>query len=240
MDKDSSRPRLLLVEDDPISASFLADALSSLPAVVDVAGDIAQAVAIAREQVHALWLVDAHLPDGDGRDCLLALRAIHATPALAITAGASNEELDGLCACGFIEVLPKPVPVAMLLASVGRALDGPRAWVREPAPGKLPAWDEARALAALGGNHDALQALRKMFLAELPVFRGQLAAAHSNADAAAIRAVLHKLKAGCGFVGAARMAQAVDSLADAPLDAQARQRLEFAMDDLLGQPAAED
>lgn len=234
MSKDSRQLRLLLIEDDPISASFLAEALASFPARVDVAGDIVQAVALAREHEHALWLVDAHLPDGDGSDCLRALRALRATPALAITAGVSREELDGLCASGFIEVLPKPVSVAMLLASVQRTLDGPRPWVREPAPGKLPAWDEAKALAALGGSPAALQALRKLFLAELPLLRGKIAGAHAQGDGDAIRALLHKLKAGCGFVGAIRMAQAVDALTDAPLDAQAWRRLEFAMDDLSG------
>ena len=36
-------PRLLLVEDDPVSAVFLRDAATALPAAVDVAGNIADA-----------------------------------------------------------------------------------------------------------------------------------------------------------------------------------------------------
>lgn len=227
-------PRLLLVEDDPISRQFLEEALRALPATVDSAGDIAEAVALAAAQPHALWLVDAHLPDGDGAQCLRVLRELHAdTPALAITASSSRPELDGLCRDGFLEVLCKPVSVALLQGTVRRLLGEPVAGIREPSPGKLPVWDEARALAAIGGNRAALQSLRTMFQAELPGLRSQLQAARAAGDAEAARAVLHKLKAGCGFVGAARLSRAVDALALAPMDAQAAQLFEFAVDDAL-------
>lgn len=226
-------PRLLLVEDDPISRQFLEEALLALPAQVDVAGDIASAVALAGAHRQVLWLVDAHLPDGDGADCLRALRAVRDTPALAITASTIREELDGLCRDGFLEVLCKPVSIALLQATVRRLLGEPVPGIREPAPGKLPVWDEARALAALGGNRDALLQLRAMFQAELPTLRAQLQSARAVGDGEGVRAVLHKLKAGCGFVGAARLARAVDALALAPLDAQAAALFDFAVEDAL-------
>src|SRR5438552_8097071 len=117
-----TEPRLLLVEDDATSAAFLQTALSGLPAHVDVAGDIAQAKRLAASAQHALWLVDAHLPDGDGLDALRALRSVARAPALAITAGAEREELDALCAGGYLEVLLKPVTMSLLLATVARLL----------------------------------------------------------------------------------------------------------------------
>jgi DNA-binding response OmpR family regulator len=226
-------PRLLLVEDDPISRQFLEEALLALPAEVDVAGDIAGALALADQHRHALWLLDAHLPDGDGADCLRALRALRETPALAVTASTSREELDALCRDGFLEVLCKPVSVALLQATVRRLLGQPAPGIREPAPGKLPVWDETRALAAIGGKREALLQLRAMFQAELPTLRAQLQSARAAGDGDGVRAVLHKLKAGCGFVGAARLARAVDALALAPLDAQAAQLFDFAVDDAL-------
>lgn len=226
-------PRLLLVEDDPISRQFLEEALLALPAQLDVAGDIAAAVALAKLHRHDLWLLDAHLPDGDGADCLRALRRHQDTPALAVTASNHRDELDGLCRDGFLEVLCKPVSVALLQGTVRRLLGQPVPGIREPAPGKLPVWDEARALSAIGGNRDALRQLRTMFQAELPTLRAQLHSARAAGDGDGVRAVLHKLKAGCGFVGAARLARAVDALALAPLDAQAAQLFEFAVDDAL-------
>ena len=229
--------RLLLVEDDAVSAEFLAQALAALPARVDVAGSIAQARALASAHAHSLWLVDAHLPDGGGLDCLLALRKLHDTPALALTAGAAREQLDALCAGGFLVVLMKPVSVALLQGTVRRLLgQDTGSIVAAPAPagrsgGKLPDWEDARALAALGGDPRALAKLRRLFLDELP---GQLAALHAAqvaADAGAVGALVHHLRASCGFVGAARVASAVETLARLPLDASALRDLGFAAED---------
>lgn len=233
MSQERRPPRLLLVEDDAVSRSFLSEALAALPSQVDAARDIAQALRLAEANPHALWLIDAHLPDGDGSDCLKALRRLHDVPALAVTAGASREELDRLCSSGFVEVLLKPVSIALLQATVQRLLGKPLHSVHEPSRGGLPVWDEARALAAIGGNLSSLQALRKLFLDELPALRGQLADARAAEDFASMQAILHKLKAGCGFVGAARMAQAVSALAQDPGDADAWRRFEFGADDAL-------
>jgi DNA-binding response OmpR family regulator len=234
--------KLLLVEDDDISAAFLREALALLPAEVEHAGNIHRARELASNARHDLWVVDAHLPDGDGLDCLRALRALHDTPALAITAGAPAEELDALCAGGFAEVLLKPVSTASLQATVRRVLriaspTASDATAREPACGKQPVWEQQRALAAIGGNATSLAKLRQLFLEELPAQRAQLARAQTDGDARAIAALVHKLRASCGFVGAARLAQAVEALSAAPLDAGALQGFEFAAEDTLAAAA---
>ena len=229
--------RLLLVEDDATSAAFLAEALAALPAQVDVAGDIARACSLAQAGRHALWLVDAHLPDGDGLDCLRTLREFGDTPALAITAGAPRAELDALCAGGFLDVLMKPVSIDLLHGTVRRLL-GDAAGVAEPAAafgggGKLPVWERERALAAIGGNAGSLAKLRGLFLQELPLQRDQLRQAQASGDAHAVADVLHKLRASCGFVGAARLARAVEALSRAPLDGAALRAFVFAAEDTL-------
>jgi len=112
-------PRLLLVEDDEVSRAFLCEALSRLPAQVDAATGIAGARDLAAVAGHDLWLIDAHLPDGDGVLALARLRELNAsTPALAITAEDDRVVLDALCAAGFREVLQKPVSVGLLPATV--------------------------------------------------------------------------------------------------------------------------
>lgn len=225
--------RLLLVEDDPVSRSFLEDALGNVPAVVDSTSDIASALVLARLHAHDLWIVDAHLPDGDGVDCLRALRTIHDTTALAVTASTAREELDALCDAGFIEVLCKPVSVALLCATVRRLVGHAPQGIREPSPGKLPVWDEQQALSAIGGNRAALLKLRVLFQTELPSLLDELQSARLTGNAPAAQAVLHKLKASCGFVGAARLCRAVDALAQSPMDAQLAQLFEFAARDAL-------
>lgn len=232
MSQSNDPMRLMLVEDDPVSRSFLQQALEALPAFVDVAEDIAQANELVRRHPHSLWLVDANLPDGNGSECLRQLRELRDTPALAITAGTQREELDALLEGGFVEVLLKPVSIALLHGTVRRMLGQTLPALREPT-GKLPLWDRERALAAIGGNERALRALRKLFLDELPEMRRQLLAARHAGNAAAMRAVLHKLKAGCGFVGAARIGQIVDELNADTGDENALLRFGFAADDIL-------
>ena len=232
-------PRLLLVEDDATSAAFLAEALAGMPARVDVAGNIAQACTLAAAATHALWLVDAHLPDGDGLACLHALREIADAPALAITAGAPRRELDALCAAGYLEVLMKPVSIAVLEATVRRLLGDDTAPPRPASPprpgfGKLPVWEQERALAAIGGNAGALSKLRSLFLAELPAQREEMRQAQREGDSAAVRALVHKLRAGSGFTGAARLARTLEALHADPLDAQALRDFGCAADDTLG------
>ena len=115
-------PRILLVEDDPVSGAFLAAAVATLPAEVDLADTVAMALQLASRHDHHLWLIDANLPDGNGRDLLRALR-IHApaTPALAHTASRDRGDLDALIGAGFTEVLIKPLGAVELQAAVGLA-----------------------------------------------------------------------------------------------------------------------
>ena len=213
-----------------------------LPAVVDIAGSVHDARELASLHRHELWIIDAHLPDGSGLDCLGALSSLHAqVPALAITAGVSTSELDALCAGGFLEVLMKPVSIAQLQGTVRRVLalgaveSAPtgRDEAFAPLAGKQPVWEQERALAAIGGNATSLGRLREIFLADLPAQRAELALAQETGDVAAVRGLVHKLRAACGFVGAARLAQAVEMVSVDPLGATALEAFEHAAEDTL-------
>lgn len=82
--RQEPQPRLLLVEDDPISRGFLQAVLEGLPAHVDCADSLSSALDRARARRHDLWLIDVNLPDGTGSGLLRALRLLHPdVPALA-------------------------------------------------------------------------------------------------------------------------------------------------------------
>ena len=230
---NATLPRILLVEDDPVSQAFLAAAIEALPATVDRAGSLAEARTLAAGHAHALWLVDANLPDGHGADLLAQLRVdFPGTPALAHTASQDRHALDALVDAGFLEVLVKPLSAKLLQAAIGRAL-GAAAVVSIAAGPKLPSWDDAAALSALNGQHEHVQALRKLFLDELPVQRRTIADAAANGDFAAMRSTLHRMRASCGFVGAARLDAAVRTLESDLYCASALQRFDEAAGDLL-------
>lgn len=212
-------PRLLLLEDDPTSAAFLEAALAALPARVDVAADLAAARHLARVPGgHALWLFDLRLPDGRGETLLAELRAAGIdTPALALSADPED------VAPGFVRVLPKPIDARALRSAVLALL---------PAAARPP-WDDAAGLAAVAGQATALATLRGLFLEELPAQRDAVVAACRAGDAAKAHEHLHRLKAGCGFVGATALGDAVRALDAAPDDPRARRDFEACVARLL-------
>lgn len=232
-------PLILLVEDDAVSAAYMGEVAASLPAQVDVVGSIADALAIAGSRRHALLLIDAHLPDGRGQSLLQALRASGVTaPALAHTAAAEAALRDDLLAAGFVEVLRKPLGMADLRQALQRYL--PRAMAPSTSIAALPRWDDAAALAALGGQRAHVDALRGLFLAELPGQRRRIALACAEGNEAGVRDELHRLVASCGFVGAAQIGQSVRRMQATPLDRDASATLLSAIDDVLTSAWASD
>jgi DNA-binding response OmpR family regulator len=206
--------KLLLLEDDPVSASFLSEVLQACPAVVDCVGSCAAAETTARAGDHALWLFDANLPDGNGSDLLQRLRTSGlTTPAVALTAESARERLEALASAGFIDVLQKPIAAPALVAAMRKRLNLAMA-ESEPIPTTAILWDETRALAAVGGRSESARALRELFLGELPAQMEQIRSAFSAHDHAEVRAQLHRLKASCGFVGAAGLLAAANRLSE--------------------------
>lgn len=226
------RPRVLLVEDDPISLGFFQAALEPLALRLDCADSIATALARAGEARHDLWLIDAHLPDGSGSALLAQLRRLHPdTPALAHTADAGAE--SRLLGDGFLKVLIKPLPANDLQRQVRGALPARIEAAMAAGPNASSDWDEAAALAALNGQQHHLNALRELFLSELPGTRDAVDSALRQDDEPALRSHLHRLQASCGFVGAARLASAVRELKGDPRSSAARHQFHDAVAALL-------
>ena len=229
--------RLLLVEDDAVSRGFLQLALGSMPAtLVDLAIDAAQALALARDRRHALWLLDANLPDAAGEELLRGLRALHPyVPALCLTAEVDPQRCDRLRSAGFADVLRKPVVVMDLHRAVRSTL------AANPLPGDdAPSvWDDTHALQALGGNPAAVKAMRALFATELPAQCSTILAAIAAGDMTKAQAELHKLKASCGFVGSLRLLDAVRALSAATNDPGSIERFRAEVVAALAAPAEE-
>ncbi|HHW4668643.1 MAG TPA: Hpt domain-containing response regulator [Xylella fastidiosa subsp. multiplex] len=227
-------PRLLLVEDDPISRRFLQTSLQTLPAHVDWADSSTSALTLSRHHHHHLWLIDLNLPDGGGTELLSSLRRLHPnTPALAHTAEANLQLPHDT---GFLAVLPKPLSSKRLLEAVRHALSNAPVG-NDPSPSistySDQNWDEAAGLAALNGQHNHLDAMRKLFLAELPKNCTAIETALHHNDAQTLCAHLHRLQASCGFVGASRLSNATRRLKENPNSQQARAHFHEAIKDLL-------
>lgn len=199
--------RLLVVEDDAASREFIRAALAG-GATVDTARTLAEAGAQCAEHDYHLLLLDVALPDGEGDAWLARQRAIgNRAPAIALTAELDHARRRRLLASGFVEALGKPISEQALREAVELRLAGS---TRRPEQAAL--WDEAQGLSAVGGAAATLDRLRGLFLDELPRQRRAIVEALENGDTGALRAVLHQLLAGCGFVGAGALAEAVQAL----------------------------
>jgi len=217
--------RFLVVEDDPASREFARSSLAPF-GIVDTARTLADAGALCAEHDYALLLLDVSLPDGQGDGWLARQRALdNRTPAVALTAELDAERRRRLMASGFVEALGKPLSETALQQALAPWLGA--------SPG---AWDDAQALSALGGSEAALQRMRALFMEELPRQRERVATALAGGDTTGLRAVLHQMRAGCGFVGASALAAAVEALHAAPADDDAAAQLLRRIDEALASP----
>jgi two-component system OmpR family response regulator len=109
--------RLLLIEDDPRSARYLMRALAESGHVPDHVQDGATGLAMAREGIYDVIVLDRRMPGLDGIALVEQLRRFDAgTPVLMVSAlGTTQERVDGLRA-GADDYLVKPYAFAEILA----------------------------------------------------------------------------------------------------------------------------
>jgi two-component system copper resistance phosphate regulon response regulator CusR len=118
---------ILLAEDEPDMAGFIARGLADEDYVVDVAATGDDAFSRAVTQAYDLLILDRKLP---GKDGLVVCRELRAqcvrVPVLMLTAlGNANDVIAGLN-CGADDYLVKPFDFAVLLARVRALMRRPR------------------------------------------------------------------------------------------------------------------
>lgn len=111
--------RVLVVEDEKKTASFIRKALQAEGFAVDVLTDGTSALATATSTPYDVIVLDIMLPGRDGLSVLKQLRERkNATPVLLISArGEVNERVEGLN-IGADDYLPKPFELVELIARV--------------------------------------------------------------------------------------------------------------------------
>ncbi|KAB8140458.1 response regulator transcription factor [Chloroflexia bacterium SDU3-3] len=110
--------RLLVVEDEDEIASYLRRGLSYEGFAVDVAAEGHAALALAREQMPDLVVLDLMLPGIDGLEVTRRLRAVSDVPIIMLTARDTvADRVIGL-ESGADDYLPKPFAFEELLARI--------------------------------------------------------------------------------------------------------------------------
>ncbi len=115
--------KILLVEDDQHTATFISRGLSEKQHTVDVASDGKEGLFLALENDYDIMVVDRMLPKIDGLSVIKSLRAAeHNTPALILSAlGDVGDRVTGLRAGGD-DYLVKPFAFAELAARIDAIL----------------------------------------------------------------------------------------------------------------------
>ncbi|AJZ89508.1 heavy metal response regulator transcription factor [Cedecea neteri] len=110
--------RLLLIEDEIKTSSYINSALSELGYTVDVAGDGIEGLHLSVHQDYDAVILDVMLPGKDGYAVLESLRACKKTPVLMLSArGSVDERVKGLRS-GADDYLPKPFSLIELVARI--------------------------------------------------------------------------------------------------------------------------
>jgi|JI6StandDraft_1071083.scaffolds.fasta_scaffold26037_2 signal transduction histidine kinase/HAMP domain-containing protein/ActR/RegA family two-component response regulator len=121
---------ILLAEDDPINREIAWALLDDAGLDVDLAEDGQEAVRLAEHKHYDLILMDMQMPELNGVDATRAIRALAsgaATPIIALTANAFDEDRQVCLEAGMNDHIAKPFSPEVLFSSILKWLEKSRA-----------------------------------------------------------------------------------------------------------------
>lgn len=196
---------ILLVEDNLFNQQVTRELLELFGAVVTVAGNGREALECLQENTYDCVLMDIQMPVMDG---LEATRVIRDTPTLqhnlviAMTANAWSEDRERCMAAGMDDFLSKPVRPAQMITTLGD-------WLACCAPNPV---DMAVLAALYPDEPDKMRQIAAKFVSFSQADIESLYTAHAAEDAAAIRALGHKMQSSARQLGASRFADICEAL----------------------------
>jgi len=113
--------RVLVAEDNTINAAYICILLEKAGFTIDIARDGLEAVAMYKEHLHDIALLDISMPKMGGDEALVRIREIcneagKTLFALAVTGFVTEPEREAIKAVGFDAVIHKPVDSKLLLS----------------------------------------------------------------------------------------------------------------------------
>ena len=117
-----SKPRILVVDDEPQIQRFLRPALIAVDYEVIEAATVAEAKRLIATRAPDVVVLDLGLPDGDGKEVIADVRAWSQVPIIVLSArDRESEKIDALD-LGANDYVEKPFGIGELLARIRTAL----------------------------------------------------------------------------------------------------------------------
>jgi PAS domain S-box-containing protein len=226
--------RLLLVEDNTVNREVALELIHAVGLNADTAENGLEAVAMTSAKSYDLILMDIQMPQMNGLDATRVIRnqpAGAATPILAMTANAFEEDRKSCMEAGMNDFIGKPVDPSMFYAALLKWLP---AAAPEPAATQLataapaidvedrrqrlagiPGLDLDRGLAMIRGNLEKYTRLLALFAASNHQYANRIMEMLAAGDLAGIKSLAHALKGSAGMLGAMPVSEAASALSSA-------------------------
>lgn len=206
-------PRILLVEDDPVSQMVALTFLKRMGHTADLAPHGKAALELMTHHDYHLVLMDCQMLEMGGleatsliRDPRSAVRN-HAVPVIALTAHALQGDRERCLAAGSDDYLVKPLRFEALAEMLDR-------WLPPPPSSDRERFDVQGLLLRQGGDQELARELLRLFLTKAPLYLAAMAESAAAANQRDLLNQAHTLKGAAATVGASRLATLAGALSE--------------------------
>ncbi|MFI3186120.1 MAG: MASE1 domain-containing protein [Methylococcaceae bacterium] len=214
--------RVLVAEDNLINQQVVYEFLKLSGAVVEIANNGREALALLEQGRFDAVLMDVQMPMLDGFETTKLIRSqsrFAELTVIALTAGVTKEERERCVASGMNDFITKPINPEKLIATLVQWIKPARKTVAVEtrletvdSMVNFPDFQLKNLLVLLGNNQPLATRMLLSFREGMANLSDEIEALLTAGDVASVKALLHKLKGASGNIGALRLYDAAERL----------------------------
>lgn len=225
-----TKPKVLVVEDNPINQAVITAILSNIGVDSEVASNGIEALQLLEqmpaEAPYDLILMDCQMPEMDGFKATQNIRSRNwpqkEIPIIAITANAMKGDKEKCIDAGMDDYMTKPVDANSLEQKIA-------SWIKQPFGQNTTSnkqeqdatvehatfWDKEGLIKRSGNNSKIVAQIIALYNDKMPVTLNNLEQAIKDSDLTQAKAISHEIKGTCRNIGGIMMADAAEKLEQA-------------------------